>query len=96
MAANFNLDSAIEQEATAKARQQKAKRLAEALRINLRIVDGTHLVYVFGTGAERDNRAALIAWVNERLGECEDMKIEQEQYNSLKETLVSTLTGVTP
>lgn len=37
--------------------------LADALIANLNIPAGHDLVYVLGNGLERDNRAAIIAWV---------------------------------
>lgn len=43
--------------------QAQLRRLAEVLGHAFRIGEGAGLVWVLGTGAERDNREALVHWV---------------------------------
>ena len=43
--------------------ETQIRRLAEALGSAFRIAEGAGLVWVLGTGAEADNRAALAHWV---------------------------------
>lgn len=91
MSTNENLYSALEQDTLAKARRQKINRLSEALRINLRIPDGCHLVFALGDGTETSNREALRTWVDRAIPWDTDMAIEQQDYNELAEQLARRL-----
>ena len=47
----------------------QVRRLADALAHAFNITDGSALVWIIGTGAERDNREALTHWVRRQVAE---------------------------
>ncbi|MFQ5518570.1 MAG: hypothetical protein ACE5E3_01075 [Mariprofundus sp.] len=50
-------------------RQRQLRLIVSYLMQTLRIPDGDHLVLIFGSGRERNNRQALMHWVEQHLDE---------------------------
>ena len=72
MSRDISSCSAVLAEAQRRQHSRTVTRLAEVLRLTLRIPDGVHLVPVLGDGSESDNRAALRTWVTRALLELDD------------------------
>jgi hypothetical protein len=47
----------------------QVRRLADALAYAFNVAEGSTLVWVIGTGSERDNREALAHWVRQQVAE---------------------------
>lgn len=58
-------------------RQRQIRLIVSYLMQALRIPDGDHLVLIFGTGHERNNRQALMTWVEKHLDEIDPDETEQ-------------------
>jgi 16S rRNA U1498 N3-methylase RsmE len=56
----------------------------------LRIPDGNHLVLFFGSGQERDNRQALMSWVEIHIDEFDPSETEK-RLRSLANKVVQTI-----
>jgi len=59
------------------AEHRMIRRLASALQAAYRISDGDQLVAVLGTGVERNNREALVTWVDEQLPDLDEANSRQ-------------------
>lgn len=57
-------------------RQRQLRLIVSYLMQALRIPDGDHLVLTFGTGHERNNRQALMYWVEQHLDEIDPDETE--------------------
>jgi len=73
-------------------KQRQLRLIVSYLMQALRIPDGDHLVLVFGTGRERNNRQALMYWVAQHLDEIDPDEAES-RLKKLAGSAVRTMEG---
>ena len=74
---NESMTQFLADEVEARNRQRQVRLIVSYLMQLLRIPDGDHLVLIFGSGNERNNREALMTWVEKHLDEIDPDETEQ-------------------
>jgi len=74
---NTAIDLFLLADMEAKRKKRQIELIANYLMQVLHIPDGKHVILFFGTGEEKDNRQALVTWVEKHIDEVDPDEAEQ-------------------
>jgi len=89
MNSNMNKITTYENQSDS-SKQRQLRLIVSYLMQALRIPDGDHLVLIFGTGQERNNRQALMHWVEQHLDDIDPDEAEH-RLRALANNAVQTM-----